>query len=182
MRVLVVYASADGSTKEIAERIAACLSERGFQVVVQPARQVGDIEGFDAIVVGSAVHARQWLGDATVFVNRYRQILARQPLWTFSVGMPEALPRVVRKMARTEETAIMAELGDLRPVGHQLFSGVVKPSQFPFASRVFLRLAGGRYGDFRDWGAIEQWAGGIADHLDALDAQARRAQRARTDG
>ena len=46
-----------------------------------------------------------------------------------------------------------------------------KPSQFPLAGRIFLHLAGGRYGDFRDWPAIDGWAVEIADQLDALARQ-----------
>lgn len=95
----------------------------------------------------------------------YASALRRQPLYTFSVGMPDALPRFVRRIARTEESAIVLGLGDLQPDDDRLFSGVVKPSQFPLASRVFLRLAGGHYGDFRDWAAIEAWAAEIAGHL-----------------
>jgi menaquinone-dependent protoporphyrinogen oxidase len=79
--------------------------------------------------------------------------------------MPDALPRFARKLSRSEETAIVAALGDLEPVDHRLFSGVVKPSQFPRVSRIFLRLVGGHYGDFRDWPAIEGWADEIAGHL-----------------
>ena len=168
MRILVVYASADGSTAEIAQRIADRLRERGHEALVRPAGSVSNIDGMDAVVVGSAIHARQWLDEAASFVNTNRQALHDRPLWTFSVGMADALPRVVRKVARTEETGIIAQLGDLQPCDHQLFSGVVKPSQFPFVSRAFLRLAGGRYGDFRDWPAIDRWATGICDHLQVL--------------
>ena len=167
MRIGVVYASADGSTAEIAQRIAERLREHGHEASARPVGSAPRIEDVDAVVLGSAVHARQWLDDATAFVNTNRQALHHRPFWTFSVGMPDALPRPFRKMARTEETGIVAQLGDLQPCGHQLFSGVVKPSQFPLASRVFLRLAGGRYGDFRDWPAIDRWATTISDHLDA---------------
>jgi menaquinone-dependent protoporphyrinogen oxidase len=165
MRIAVVYASADGSTAEIADRIAERLREHGHDASARPVRSVLTVGDVDAVVLGSAVHGRQWLDDATAFVNTNRQALHQRPLWTFSVGMPDALPRPFRKMARTEETGIIDQLGDLQPCGHQLFSGVVKPSQFPLASRVFLRLAGGRYGDFRDWPAIDRWAAAIADHF-----------------
>ena len=166
MRILVVYASADGSTAEIARRIAQRLRERGHEVSDQPVGSAGSLHDIDAIVLGSAVHDRQWLDEATNFVNTNRQAVSSRPFWTFSVGMPDALPKAVRKIARTEEDAIINQLGDLRPRGHQLFSGVVKPSQFPLASRIFLHLAGGRYGDFRDWPAIDAWALEIADQLD----------------
>lgn len=176
MRILVVYASADGSTAEIARRIAQRLRERGHDVSDQPVGSAGSLHGVNAVVLGSAVHGRQWLGEATNFVNTNRQAVHDRPFWTFSVGMPDALPKAVRKIARTEENVIISQLGDLRPRGHRLFSGVVKPSQFPLASRIFLRLVGGRYGDFRDWPAIEGWALEIADQLDGAAAMADAAK------
>ena len=42
-RILVVYATRYGSTQEVAEKVAAALRENGFQVDVQPARQVQDV-------------------------------------------------------------------------------------------------------------------------------------------
>lgn len=168
MRVLVVYASADGSTEGVAERIAARLSERGHHVVVAPAGPGHPVESFDAVVVGSAVHARQWLDEATDFIHAHRGLLAARPFWTFSVGMPDSLPSFLRSLARTEEESIIAQLGDLRPRGHRIFSGVVSPGQFPFPSRVFLRLVGVRYGDYRDWDAIDAWAGEIAAGLETI--------------
>jgi menaquinone-dependent protoporphyrinogen oxidase len=165
-RVLVAYASADGSTEGVAERIAARLSEHGHHVVVAPVDRRQAVEGFDAVVVGSAVHARQWLDEATDFVHAHRAALTQRPFWTFSVGMPDSLPGFLRRLARTEEDGIVAQLGELRPQGHRIFSGVVSPGQFPFSSRVFLRLAGVRYGDYRDWDAIEGWADEIAGALE----------------
>lgn len=170
MRVLVVYASADGSTAEIARRIAQRLRERGHEASDQSVGAAGSLDDVDAIVLGSAVHNRQWLGQATGFVNANRQAVRDRLFWTFSVGMPGALPAAFRKIARKEEDAIIARLGDLRPRGHRLFSGVVKPGQFPLMSRIFLHVAGGRYGDFRDWPAIDRWALDIAGQLDATAA------------
>ena len=175
MRILVVYASADGSTGEIAGHIAQRLRERGNDVSVQPAGAAANMHGIDAIVLGSAVHGRKWLSEASSFVNANRQAVHDLPFWTFSVGMPDALPKPFRKTARTEEDGIISQLGDLRPRGHRLFSGVVKPGQFPVASRIFLHLAGGRYGDFRDWPAIDGFATEIADQMDrAGDSHAQR--------
>lgn len=166
MRILVVYASADGSTAGIAHRIAHRLRERGHDASDQPVGSAESLHGVDAVVLGSAVHDRRWLDEATNFINTNRQAVRNRLFWTFSVGMPDALPKAVRKIARSEENAIINQLGDLRPRGHRLFSGVVKPSQFPLASRIFLHLVGGRYGDFRDWPAIDGWALEIADQLD----------------
>jgi menaquinone-dependent protoporphyrinogen oxidase len=60
MRVLVSAASRHGSTAEIAERIGSVLREElvdvRAQVDVLPADAVGDIDGYDVLVLGSAVY------------------------------------------------------------------------------------------------------------------------------
>jgi menaquinone-dependent protoporphyrinogen oxidase len=178
MQILVVYASADGSTADIAHRIVQVLSERGHDVLCETPDSTGHLDGIDAVVLGSAVHSRQWLDEASDFVNAHRQALHNVPFWTFSVGMPDALPKAFRRLARTEEGAIVNQLGELQPRGHRLFSGVLKSSQFPLATRIFLRLARVRYGDYRDWPAIDAWASEIADEIEVRHGQAAQGSSA----
>ena len=52
-RVLVVYASADGSTAGIVRRIARHLREGGHEVSNQSADAAGSLDGVDAIALGS---------------------------------------------------------------------------------------------------------------------------------
>ena len=40
--ILVTYATKYGSTREVAQQVAATLREKGLEVSVQPARQVAD--------------------------------------------------------------------------------------------------------------------------------------------
>ena len=95
-----------------------------------------------------------------------RRRLAARPVWLFSVGMPGALARPLRRWAMREGPKALAELPDIvRPVDQQLFTGVVLPDQLPLVSRVILRLMGAHAGDFRDWPQIEAWADTIAAHL-----------------
>jgi menaquinone-dependent protoporphyrinogen oxidase len=54
MRVLVVYASRYGATREIADRVAATLRPQGLEATVQPAKDADDPAGYDAAVIGSA--------------------------------------------------------------------------------------------------------------------------------
>lgn len=48
---------------------------------------------------------------------------------------------------------------------HALFSGVIRAYQLPLGGRIRFRLLGGRYGDFRDWAAVDGWTAGIAAEL-----------------
>lgn len=57
-RIAVIYATAQGSTREIAEFIAANLTARGATVEVADAEHAPDLSRFDAVILGSAVHNR----------------------------------------------------------------------------------------------------------------------------
>jgi menaquinone-dependent protoporphyrinogen oxidase len=54
MRVLVTAATKYGSTTEIARAIGDVLAERGFDTTVLPPEEVGSIEEYDAVILGSA--------------------------------------------------------------------------------------------------------------------------------
>ncbi|GAA1750954.1 flavodoxin domain-containing protein [Kocuria aegyptia] len=167
MRILVGYASWQGSTAEIAQRIATILGQAGATVVVAPVREVGDLAGYDAVVLGSAVHNQSWSPEAVGFIHRHSGVLSERPVWLFSVGMSDGLPRPLRRMARTAQDQRIAEAlrEDVQPRGHQVFSGVCRPEQLPRWVGGAFRAVGGHFGDYRDWPVIEAWAQQIAQDL-----------------
>ncbi|WP_207950084.1 flavodoxin domain-containing protein [Nocardioides ochotonae] len=166
--MLVTYASPHGSTRTIAERLAARLREHGPSVECVSIEQFPTITAYDAVVMGSAVHQQAWTPEAAGFVNLHAADLAARPVWLFSVGMVDALPRPARRLAVKEGPLSVAPFLDtLHPRDTRLFSGVVRKDQFPRMSRLVMRLTGARYGDFRDWRAIDAWADEIARQLPA---------------
>lgn len=64
MKVLVGHASACGSTKGIAQEIGDRLTHAGLQADVRPVDEVDTLAGYDAVVLGSAVHNMAWLPQA----------------------------------------------------------------------------------------------------------------------
>jgi menaquinone-dependent protoporphyrinogen oxidase len=133
-------------------------------VDVVSADAVGVTEGYDAFVIGSAVHDQQWLAPARDLVRRCAEDLAGRPVWLFSVGMPGALRWPLKHWAYAEEPKLMAQFeGMLEPVADRLFSGVVAREHLPLTGRLAFRAIGGRYGDYRDWPGIEAWAATIAE-------------------
>lgn len=166
MTVLVGYASAHGSTREIAERIGARIRATGTKTDVRSLDAAGDAGGYAVFVLGSAVHYQAWLPQAADFLHRNRDLLADRPVWAFSVGMPGALRGPWKGLAEREEPRLRAGFAaDLRPLGHRLFSGVITRDQLGFARALAFRLMGCRYGDHRDWPVIEAWADEIAAWL-----------------
>lgn len=173
-RVLVCYASAAGSTRGIAERIAArirnALPDQGaVEVTCRGAGPDMDPAGFDAIVVGSAVHNMAWLPAATSFLRRAAETAA--PVWVFSVGGVEPRGPFTRMLAdRERATVARAFPPGFEPRDHRMFCGIVLMTGVPLWGRLFWRLIGGRPGDHRNWPAIDAWADGIAARLSRASA------------
>jgi menaquinone-dependent protoporphyrinogen oxidase len=157
-RVLVVHASRKGSTREVAEAIAARLQTAGLRTVVQGARDRVDLRTFDAVVVGGALYTGRWHRDARRFLRRHRRILGTMPLGVFAMGpaatdghsMAVSLAQLERALRRTR---------DLQPVAITIFGGVVDPERLRFPLN---RMPPS---DARNWDAITAWADEVAGNL-----------------
>jgi menaquinone-dependent protoporphyrinogen oxidase len=53
MKILIAYASKHGSTRQVADAIAAELEPTGHEVVVRPAAAERDPGAYDAVVLGA---------------------------------------------------------------------------------------------------------------------------------
>ncbi|WP_104522912.1 flavodoxin domain-containing protein [Blastococcus atacamensis] len=178
-RVLVGYATAAGSTQEIAERIAGRLERAADEVVVRPVGPDLDPARFNALVLGSAVHGMSWLPPALDFLRRAASTTGHCPTWCFSVGGLAPGPGRAGRLSGQELRRI--EQGfptGFRPLEHRIFGGVVQTAGVPWYGRLFWRAAGGQPGDQRDWPAIEAWADTIAAELESRrTAPSSRADR-----
>ena len=181
MRVLVAYATSHHSTAGIATRIASGLRSRGLDAEARQVTSPIDVDEYDAVVLGSAVHGGKWLPEAADFARDRAGALLRRPVWLFSVstvGDEESMfpPRVARHLrsARGDTDQLATLWRALAPRGHRNFAGAISPSDWPGTGRAFFRAMGGRYGDHRNWAAVDRWADEIAL---ALTAQCARPER-----
>jgi menaquinone-dependent protoporphyrinogen oxidase len=169
--VLVAYASSHGSTKGVAERIAATLARRGHRVELRSADAVARVDAYDAVVFGSAVYDQSWLPEGERFARGNAEALAGRPVWLFSVGTFGDRKRMIGRLMTREPRGIRELQRAIRPRDYRVFAGVIHRHQWPFLSRLFFHALGGRLGDNRDWNAIDAWANGIADALAAPDTR-----------
>ena len=171
MTVLVTAATTHGSTREIAQAIGAALTERGVPAVVLSPTDVGDLRGFEAVVVGSAVYAGHWLEPAMALVDRFAGDWAGRQVWLFSSGpVGDPARRLTQKMG-----ADPVDLPKIRAVTgareHRMFPGRLDRRSLPVAQRLALAAFPGMQGDFRDWNAVRAWSAGIADALHQTSAR-----------
>jgi menaquinone-dependent protoporphyrinogen oxidase len=171
-RVTIVYASRHGATRGIATRIGEVLGRRGLLATVVEAAEAPHPATADAVVIGSATYMGKWLDDANEYLLRHRADLLHRPTWLFSSG--PIGPAVVDKQGKDllKPPKFVTELGEsIRARGVKVFFGRWDPSDPPatVAERLFRVLPVSRdvlpVGDFRDWPAIDEWAGSIADQL-----------------
>ena len=162
-RVLVAYASKHGSTAEIAEAVAGEIRAGGHEVDCLEAGSTHSIEGYDAVVIGSAVYIKRWRGDAKHFLRKHADELAGMPFWVFSSGPtgdpadddPEWVepPRIMRK---AEELGVRE---------HVVFGGRVPPEGGGIPGKGMRNSVPPEFQDRRDWDEIRAWARGIAAEL-----------------
>lgn len=165
LRVLVSAASRHGATAEIAQAIGRALSEQGLTVTVIPPEDVRSLDGYDAVIIGSAVYMGHWLGTAKELVNRFGTALADRPVWLFSsgpVGNPSG--KLAESMNQDPvDLPAMVEVAHARD--HRIFSGKLDRKRLSLPRRAGLLVFRSLNGDFRDWAQIRQWAESIAREL-----------------
>ena len=180
MTILVAYATRHGATAGIAERIAATLTESGQPAEARPVEEVTSVDGYDAVVLGGAAYMFHWLKPAVKFARKHRAVLAARPVWLFSSGplgtdLVDKDGKDVLQATRPKEFDQLTDL--LRPRGEQIFFGAYDPDAKPIGmgEHIVRQMPATRdtmpAGDFRDWAAIDTWARGIAQALDADDRQ-----------
>ena len=164
-KVLITAASARGGTAEIAQVIGMQLATHGLRASVSPARDVVAVDGFDAVVLGSAVYHGRWLQSAVDLVYRSHEALTVRPVWLFSSGpVGEPGGQLARFLMR--EPADVAEIrAATLAIDHQLFAGRLDRRQLNWPQRLAALAVPGLTGDFRDWEQIRGWADSIAARL-----------------
>lgn len=157
-KVLVGYATRDGATTGVAEKIGATLGERGFDVDVMPLAESLSLDGYDAVVLGSAVNGGRWLPQAVGYVIANKDQLCALPVAVFCV---HAMNTSDSAKAVAKRHAYINEVRDaIKPAEEGYFAGV-GPAQGDtnaFARWMFRAFGGDVEGDGRDWDKIRDWA------------------------
>jgi menaquinone-dependent protoporphyrinogen oxidase len=162
--ILVAYASRYGTTREVAEAIAATLREHELKVEVRPAGEVEDLGQYGAIVLGGGIYIGRWHRDARGFVRHFQRELQGLPVAVFALGpvteKPEDITGSTRQLERN-----LAHL-PVEPFAVRVFGGAFDPTNVGFP---FNRMPAA---DVRDWRAIREWAAGLAERFASVPALA----------
>jgi len=160
--VLVAYATRYGSTKEVAEAIAATLWENGLTVDIQPLHDVKSLKDICGVVMGAPLQMFRWHKDATGFLNRFRKELCEIPVAVFALGPfhdEESEWTEVRKELDKE----LANFPWFSPVSVNIVGAKYDPSALGFPFNLLPAMKQIPSIDIRDWDAIRAWARELCD-------------------
>ena len=176
----VFYATTEGQTRRIAERIASQIRERGLS---SEAISVGAPEATDvdwsrarAIVIGASLHGGRHQKEAARFIQTYRHRLNAGTSAFFSVSLAAASTRPneaeeAKRMART----FVEQLG-WQPTSLVCVAGRLAYTEYGFLKRWIMRAIAKREGastdttrdhEYTDWQAVALFADRLVESVRA---------------
>jgi menaquinone-dependent protoporphyrinogen oxidase len=162
-KILIAYATAAGSTGEVAEAIGKTLRQAGVTADVSRAKEVSDVSGYNAVVLGTGVRAGRTYAEAGQFLATHQMALSQMPVASFVVCL-SARDSTDDDCAEAKGylDAMFAQAPGVEPVSKGTFAGVVDYAKLPWLLGLILkRFKKEPGGDYRDWSAIEAWAAGL---------------------
>ena len=151
MRILVTYATKNGSTTDVAQAIGSRLREHGCSVEIQPVDNVFKVQEFDFLVVGAPIYSGRWLNGAHRILKQVSKLKTEQipTIALFALGprKNEGPEDWVVPSAQFERA--IKKHSSVDPVSKALFGGADPPKKSPRR-------------DIRDWDAIKAWADELA--------------------
>jgi menaquinone-dependent protoporphyrinogen oxidase len=183
--IAIVFASSNGHTGVIANRIAEEVQVHGLRAEVFDVREVPSdlfLSRFDAVVIGGRVHRDKFPRKLRRFVRDHCGTLNRIPSAFFSVSLSMAGKDEVAKQEIHRITARMPAEAAWKPAISAAFAGALLYSRYGFITRhIMRRIAAAAGGDtdvskdyvYTDWADVRRFALQIAEkataHVAALN-------------
>ena len=173
--VPVFYASTEGQTRRIAERVADRLRGHGL------ASGIIDVSGPDAAtldwrhvrgaVVGASLHLGRHQASAVAFVKAHRAGLNGVPSAFFSVSMAAASRNSTEVDSARSIAATFLSATGWHPATMACFAGRLAYTQYGFVTRQLMKWIARKEGgatdvsrdwEYTDWDAVDRFADTVA--------------------
>jgi menaquinone-dependent protoporphyrinogen oxidase len=155
-RILVTYATRAGSTGEVATAIGKALTERGFAVDVTPIEEKPPVDGYQAVLIGSAVRMGQWLPEAVNYIKTHQGALNALPVALFTVHLNNLGGDEESQKNRNSYLDTVRPL--VNPVAEAFFAGKMDFARLSFLDRLIAKVVKAPEHDLRDWNKVRAWA------------------------
>lgn len=176
-RLLLLYATREGQTEKIAERIAELLRARGHVVELRDAAHLPRgflFAGFDGVILGAPVHYGRHAPELGAFVTSHRDELREIPSALFSVSLVAASASPDERREAQEYVEELQRRTGWRPGLVGLFPGALRYSRYRLPTRLVMRWISRRRGkptdtsrdyEYTRWDSVERFAEAFLERL-----------------
>lgn len=163
MRVLVAFATKNGSTAGIAQVIGEELKKMGLDADVLPVDEVRDLQPYGAVLLGSAIYLGKWRKGALRFGERHAAELRGRPVWLFDSGPLNSSPDEGKNEPVKAAEELLHQMGAR---SRTTFGGkLLEEDAGRFMRSLMESGKAGSYGDFRNFDRVRGWARAIGTEL-----------------
>jgi menaquinone-dependent protoporphyrinogen oxidase len=175
-RVVILYATTEGQTARIAERIAQRLRDKGHTVETHRADAIpSGVEpaAYDGIIVGASIHYGHHPAYLRALVRRQRAALTSRPSAFFSVSLSASGSGARTETAQRYLETFLRQV-DWHPPQTATFAGALQYSKYGSFKTLLMRLIARMVGndtdttrdyDYTDWDAVARFADAFAQQL-----------------
>lgn len=165
--ILVVFHTSEGQTAKIAERVAETLRADGAVVEVADTESVGDVDGYDAVVLGDSIHLGHHSPELVAFARANAEALVATHTALFQVCLTSANPDEQHTAVAQRLVQELLDETGLDPEVIGMFAGAVLYTQYGWLKRRVLREIVRREGgdtdtsrdhEYTDWDAVAAFA------------------------
>lgn len=167
-RVLILFATTEGHTARIADRIARRLQGMGHTIELQRADSIPsgfNPTAYDDVIIGASIHYGHHPNYLRALIRRHRAALASRPGAFFSVSLSAGGPGAKPEAARRYLEIFLRQTG-WRPRQTASFAGALQYSRYGFFKQRLMRLIVGMAGgdtdpthdyEYTDWDAVDRF-------------------------
>lgn len=149
MRILIMYGSTEGHTRELSEFIANCLRRDGQDVIVRDAGgkdQVPDPHLYDAVFLAASLHVGRYQAPLIEFARAHHAVLNAKPSAFISVSLSAAGENPDDWEGLDQCVARFLNETMWKPAALYHAAGAIRYSQYDFFKRLAIKFIAARHG------------------------------------
>jgi menaquinone-dependent protoporphyrinogen oxidase len=174
MRVLIVYGSTEGHTRQLCHFAARALGEAGFPTAVEPAGAQGgqpDPTPYDAVILAASVHVGRYQPPLVAYARERREVLNVKPAAFISVSLSAAGISPPDWQTCDDCIAQLQHETLWTPKAVHKAAGAIRYSQYDFFKKLALKFIAAERGhpldasrdyDLTDYDALKAFVTGFA--------------------
>jgi menaquinone-dependent protoporphyrinogen oxidase len=173
-KVVIVYATQQGHTLRVAQRVADGICAAGHTASVARVEEAPDVGRFDAAIVGAPVHMGRFAPPVVAYAHAQAAALRNVPSGFFSISLTAAQDDGASRAAIDSYLRTFQEETGWRPDVIASFAGALPYTRFGLVHRAMMRQVAAQGGldtddrhdhVYTDWDAVGGFVEAFLHHL-----------------